>query len=114
MILCTIVGCSSKGTENINTKKGFDTNDLGKQMTLLQDQVKEFYTDIEYSYDKDDWTVTEYEDGGNITVWTKNASLNGEEIENITYIYTPQDNNKYISNYLRIGSEVLIDDKSIE
>lgn len=108
----SIISCSGKkNTENESSS----SDDLAKYMTIAQQEIEKYYTDLSYSYKTEDWTIYSDKENGTISIISKATRKSDNESKVLNVIVTLSDSeDKYTSHFVEFGGEVLFDDGTIE
>lgn len=112
MSIVVLTACGGSDSSSSGETQEESKDMLGTYMTAVQQMVEQKISNVEYSNSADDWTYLENDDG-TVTVTTKVTTKESSEKQVLTAIFTFSEDS-YKGHYLKIGSDVLLDDGTQE
>lgn len=105
--------CSSvKEDKKVETSNKNDN--LALYITAMQQAVeKNSDLPVEFPFNSNDYVITDLGDGI-IDIRTEKASINGEEIRIRLTLTIDEENEAFTYHFLEVGSEVLLDDNTLD
>ena len=105
--------CSSvKEDKKVETSNKNDN--LALYITAMQQAVeKNSDLPVEFPFNSNDYVITDLGDGI-IDIRTEKASINGEEIRIRLALTIDEENEAFTYHFLEVGSEVLLDDNTLD
>ncbi len=114
LVVSLPVSACSSGDEDKNVEASSKDDNLALYITAMQQAIeKNSSLLVEFPFNSNDYVITDLGDGI-IDIRTEKASINGEEIRIRLTLTIDEENEAFTYHFLEVGSEVLLDDNTLD
>ena len=114
LVISLPVSACSSGNEDKKVEASSEDDNLALYITAMQQAVeKNSDLPVEFPFSSNDYVITDLGDGI-IDIRTEKASINEEETRIRLAFSVDEENETFVYHFLEVGSEILLDDNTLD